>query len=56
MMINIGQRIALTDEEFQKEMTERRRKLNIAEGQTVLGCPLCGYSKMPIAATGSQQP
>jgi hypothetical protein len=55
MMINIGQRIALTDEEFQQEMTERRKKLHLTEGQQVLGCPLCGYSKMPLTATGGQQ-
>ena len=32
MMINIGQTIVLTDEEFQQEMAERRRKLNLAAG------------------------
>jgi hypothetical protein len=56
MMIDIGQRIVLTDEQFQQEMAERRRKLNIAEGQTVPGCPLCGYSKPPLATTTGQQP
>jgi hypothetical protein len=57
MMINIGQTIVLSDEDFRKEMAERRRKLNLAEGQTVVGCPLCGYSKLPTAprtTTGGQ--
>jgi hypothetical protein len=55
MMINIGQRIVLTDEEFQQEMAERRRKLNLAEGESALGCPLCGYSKLPTTSAGGQQ-
>jgi hypothetical protein len=55
MMINIGRTIALTDEEFEQEMAQRRQKLNLAEGQTVLGCPLCGYSKMPGSRTATQQ-
>jgi hypothetical protein len=55
MMINIGQRIVLTDEEFQQEMAERRKKLNLAEGQSALGCPLCGYSKLPATSAGGQQ-
>ena len=56
MLIDIGQRIVLSDEEFQQEMAERRKKLNLTEGQSVLGCPLCGYSKLPLTATASQQP
>jgi len=56
MLIDIGQRIVLSDEEFQQEMAERRKKLNLTEGQSVLGCPLCGYSKLPLKATASQQP
>jgi mono/diheme cytochrome c family protein len=56
MLIDIGQRIVLSDEEFQQEMAERRKKLNLKEGQSVLGCPLCGYSKLPATTTGGQQP
>jgi hypothetical protein len=55
MMINIGQTLSLTDEEFQQEMVQRREKLHLSEGQSVLGCPLCGYSKMPATTTGGQQ-
>jgi hypothetical protein len=54
MMINIGQTIVLTDAEFQQEMAERRRKLNLAPGQTVLGCPLCSYAKAPSVTAGQQ--
>jgi hypothetical protein len=47
--------MVLSDEEFQQEMTERRRKLNLAEGESALGCPLCGYSKLPTTSAGGQQ-
>jgi hypothetical protein len=56
MMINIGKGISLSDEEFQQEMAQRREKLQLAEGQTLIGCPLCGYSKMPVTTAGNQQP
>ena len=55
MMINIGQTMVLSDEEFQQEMAERRRKLNLAPGQTMLGCPLCAYAKAPLATGAGQQ-
>jgi hypothetical protein len=55
MMINIGQSITLTDEEFQQEMAKRRERLKLTEGQTVLGCPLCGVAKAPTATVGQQQ-
>jgi len=58
MLINIAQTMTLSDEEFQQEMTQRREKLHLAEGQTVLGCPLCGYSKVrrvTTTSTGGQQ-
>jgi hypothetical protein len=55
MMINIGQVIVLSDEQFQREMAQRREKLRLTEGQTILGCPLCGYSKGPAAPAQQQQ-
>ena len=55
MLINIGQTMSLTDEEFQQEMAQRRQRLHLTGGQTVLGCPLCGYSKIPVATVGSRQ-
>lgn len=55
MMINIGQVIVLSDEQFQREMAQRREKLRLTEGQTMLGCPLCGYSKPPTVTAGQQQ-
>jgi hypothetical protein len=55
MLINIAQTMPLSEEEFQKEMAQRREKLHLGEGQTVLGCPLCGYAKKPVLTTGGQQ-
>ena len=52
MMINIGQVLVLTDEELEQEMAHRREVLHFKEGQTVLGCPLCAYSKMPAGTSG----
>ena len=60
MMINIGQAVSLTDQEFADEMAARRERLGLAAGETVIGCPLCGYPDpaelVPAAAdnTGGQ--
>jgi hypothetical protein len=44
MMINLMQAISLTDEQFEAELTKRRQRLGLKEGQTVLGCPTCGVA------------
>ena len=56
-LINIGQSVTLTDDEFWVEMAKRRERLHLAQGQTVLGCPLCGYDKKPAGppTVGGQQ-
>ena len=46
MFLLIAPAFILTDEEFEQEMAARRKRLNLAEGETVLGCPLCGHSEM----------
>ena len=47
MMINIGQAVSLSDEEFADEMATRRERLGLRPGETVIGCPLCGYAELP---------
>jgi hypothetical protein len=47
MLILLAQGIPLSDNAFQEEITARRQLLHLAEGQTVIGCPLCGFSKLP---------
>ncbi|MCY4602041.1 MAG: cytochrome c [Acidobacteria bacterium] len=41
MFINIGQGIALTDEQFEQEMAERRERLRLTKNDYLIGCPLC---------------
>lgn len=56
MAILIASPIKLTDEQFQEEMAIRRERLNLAPGQAMLGCPLCGFEELPTLAmpTGDQ--
>ena len=39
--------LVLSDEEFAQEMATRRERLGLAEGEGMLGCPLCGLSELP---------
>ncbi|MDE0828399.1 MAG: cytochrome c [Vicinamibacterales bacterium] len=41
MFIDLGEAIALTDEEFEGEMGERRERLGLTKNDVVIGCPLC---------------
>jgi hypothetical protein len=53
MAILIAPTITLTNEEFQEEMATRRKRLNLAQGQAVIGCPLCGFDQVPSTATAA---
>jgi len=44
MFIDLGQRIALTDEQFQEEMQKRRAQLKLTRNSVVIGCPLCSLA------------
>jgi len=41
MFIDLGQGLALTEEQFQAEMKRRRDKFHWTPNQVVIGCPLC---------------
>ncbi len=41
MFIDLGMRLALTDEQFEAEMAERRENLGLGVNDHVIGCPLC---------------
>jgi mono/diheme cytochrome c family protein len=56
MMINLMQAIALTDEQFDAELAKRRQRLGLKEGQTVIGCPMCGAAPTPARTFGPQAP
>ncbi|MBL4581898.1 MAG: cytochrome c [Gammaproteobacteria bacterium] len=41
MFIDLGSRVAMTDEQFMEEMEKRRTNLNLGPNDHVIGCPLC---------------
>ena len=55
MAILISSPIQLTDEQFQEEMATRRARLNLARGESVLGCPLCGFEELPRIGMPSRE-
>jgi hypothetical protein len=57
MFIDLGMRVALTDEQFEAEMAERRAKLRLTRNDHVIGCPLCNGARptpAPPANTASR--
>jgi len=52
MFIDLGMRVALTDEQFREEMAKRRERLHLTKNDTVIGCPLCNV--IPPAAAGTR--
>jgi hypothetical protein len=55
MFIDLGNRVSLTDEQFQREMAERREKLKLTKNKVVIGCPLCNITPTAAPARNSQQ-
>ena len=55
MFIDLGQRVSLTDEQFQAEMAHRREKLHVTRNDNVIGCPLCNVAPAPRNSNTSQQ-
>ncbi len=53
MLINLAQGLVLSDEQYAAELEQRRRDLDLAPGEYVVGCPGCGYGH--IAAQDNQQ-
>jgi hypothetical protein len=52
MFIDLGNRVSLTDEQFQAEMAARRARLQLSRNSIVIGCPLCSVMPpSPAAAT-----
>ena len=41
MFIDLGHGVAMTDEQFQEEMDNRREMHNLTKNDHVIGCPLC---------------
>jgi hypothetical protein len=57
MFIDLGMRVALTDEQFQEEMAKRRERLHLTKNDVVIGCPLCLVvpAPAPTKPTGAPQ-
>jgi hypothetical protein len=57
MFIDLGMRVALTDEQFQDEMAKRRERLHVTKNDNVIGCPLCNvvFPAAPAKTGGPQQ-
>jgi len=55
MFIDLGQSVPLTDDEFQQEMAERRKKLGANRPDVIIGCPLCNVIPPPAKPTASPQ-
>ncbi len=56
MFIDLGMRVALTDEQFQEEMAKRREHLHVTKNDNVIGCPLCNVLPTPAMKTAAGQP
>ncbi len=57
MFIDLGMRVALTDDQFQEEMARRRETLHLTKNDVVIGCPLCLVTPPPAKTTaGGAQP
>ena len=57
MFINLGKAVALTDEQFEQEMAERRERLQLTKNDYLIGCPLCQveFPSQNTAANDNQQ-
>ena len=57
MFINLGKAVALTDEEFEREMAERRERLQLTKNDYLIGCPLCQveFPSQTTTANDNQQ-
>jgi hypothetical protein len=54
MFIELGQGVALSDEEFYKEMAKRREVARRNGQDVILGCPLCMIAP-PTPQTSTNQ-
>jgi hypothetical protein len=56
MFIDLGEALELTDEQFEREIAERRERLGLTPNDHLIGCPLC-LVEFPsqVRATNDQQ-
>jgi len=56
MLLDLGNRVSLTEEQFQEEMARRRERLKLTRNTFTIGCPLCAVTASSPATRGTQQP
>jgi len=56
MFIDLGQSIALTEDQFQEEMALRRERRKMKKNDYFIDCPLCGVPPPPKVTTSERQP
>jgi hypothetical protein len=56
MFIDLGQGVALTDEQFYAEMAKRREKLKLTPDDVLIGCPLCNSDPVAPPAMKAKTP
>ena len=52
MFLDLGQGVALSDEQFQAEMIKRRQS---TKSDVIIGCPLCYTVQVPASTNNQQQ-
>jgi hypothetical protein len=55
MFIDLGNRVSLTDEQFQAEMAKRREVYKNKPTDVIIGCPLCMVPAPPPAPQRTTQ-
>jgi len=56
MLLDLGNRVSLTEEQFQEEMARRRERLKLTRNTFMIGCPLCAVTAPSPATRRTQQP
>lgn len=55
MLLDLGNKVSLTEEQFQEEMAKRRERLKLTRNTFTVGCPLCTVSAASATRKTQQQ-
>ena len=56
MLLDLGNKVTLTEEQFQEEMARRRERLKLTPNTYTIGCPLCAIPLATPTRRTQQQP
>ncbi len=54
MFLHLGQSVVLSDEQFIREMAERRERLGLSNNDHLVGCPLCLADLLPLETAAAE--